>query len=67
MLFIMVWAIPRPELYTAFALILDAGGLRVSALKLSLPMPRVAGVSAVASVSDTCRAAIKVIPFLETS
>ena len=65
--FNMVWVIPRPKLYAAFTLILDAGGLRISALKLAFPMPCVASVSAVASVSDTYRAAKTVIPSIETS
>ena len=63
----MVLVISKPKLYAAFTRILDTGGLRVSALKTALPMPHVAGVSAVASVSDTYRAAIKVIAFIETS
>ena len=63
----MVWMLPRPKLEAAFTLIVDAGGIRISASKLAIPVPCVASVSTVASVSDTYGAAKAVVPYIEKS
>ena len=57
----VIWVTPRPIFLTALTLRVDAGNIRESASELAIPESSVANVSAVASISNACGAAIAVV------
>ena len=62
--FRMVRVYSRPELLTALAFVVDAGGVPVPATEGARPVSGVTLMSAVASVSGTRRAAETAVPLL---